>query len=113
MGREGENEGEKHRYVASPQPTEPATQACVLTGNRTSNLKFCRTVSTQLSHTSQCYLFFNNGIGGTSSYIVGLNSHRLSLLREKCQTVQKRLSSLRAQFLSPAPVILHVPACEQ
>ena len=49
-GEETEREGEKHRCETEtsidclsymPQPTrEPATQACALTGNRTTNLCF-------------------------------------------------------------------------
>ena len=53
-GREGEREGKKHQCVREtsinyllyvPQPgTEPTTQACGLTGNRTSDLLLCRTI---------------------------------------------------------------------
>ncbi|KAF6090917.1 hypothetical protein HJG60_012262 [Phyllostomus discolor] len=32
---------------------EPATQACALTGNQTSDLSLCRTMLNQLSHTGQ------------------------------------------------------------
>ena len=35
--------------------TGPATQACALTGNRTSDLLLCGTVLNQLSHTGQGY----------------------------------------------------------
>ena len=55
-GRE-EQEGEKRQCaVASHAPllgTWPATQACALTGNRTSDLLVCRPVLNPLSHTSQ------------------------------------------------------------
>ena len=41
-GREGEREGEKHQCVVAchmaPLGTWPVTQACALTGNRTSDL---------------------------------------------------------------------------
>ena len=37
--------------------TQPATQACALTGNQTSDLLDCRLVLSSLSHTSQGYLF--------------------------------------------------------
>ena len=36
-----------------PTDTWPATQACALTGNRTSNLSVCRPALNPLSHTSQ------------------------------------------------------------
>ena len=54
---------EKHQLpLTSPQMrTWPATQACVLTGNRTSNLSECRLALSALSHTSQgCILYFYN-----------------------------------------------------
>ena len=57
MGREGERDGEKHqcaRDTLCPQlRTWPATQACALTGNRTSGLQVFRVVLNPLSHTSQ------------------------------------------------------------
>ena len=62
-GREGEREGEKHRceretYIGclsyAPQPgTKPATQACALIENQTSDLSLCGTMPNQLSHTGQ------------------------------------------------------------
>ena len=56
-GREGEREGEKHQCVVAshtfPWGTWPATQACDLTGNRTSNPLVHRPVLNPLSHTSQ------------------------------------------------------------
>ena len=62
MGREGEREGEKCQCVrdnidwlptAHPKlGTWPATQACALTGNRTSDLPARRSVLNPLSHTS-------------------------------------------------------------
>ena len=58
MGREGEREGEKHRYVvvASGMPLlgiGPSTQACALTGNRTGDPLVHRPALNPLSHTSQ------------------------------------------------------------
>ena len=48
--------------LTHPQPgTWPATQACALTGNRTSNLSVCRMALNPLSHTSQVlpgFLYF-------------------------------------------------------
>ena len=38
--------------------TWPTTQACALTGNRTSDLSICRPVLNPLSHTSQGFLIF-------------------------------------------------------
>ena len=56
-GREKEREGEKHRYVvashAPPLETWPETQACALTGNRTSDPLIHRPALNPLSHTSQ------------------------------------------------------------
>ena len=46
----------EHQSVASctPQPQPwPATQACALTGNQTSDLLVCRTMPSPLSHPSQ------------------------------------------------------------
>ena len=40
---------EAHQSVAS----EPATQACALTGNQTGDISLCRTIPNQLSHTGQ------------------------------------------------------------
>ena len=36
--------------------TEPATQACALTGNQTSDLLLCQTMANQPSHTGQDYI---------------------------------------------------------
>ena len=60
--------GEKHRYVREtltgclshaplPRGPGPATQACVLTGNQTSDLLVSRLAFSPLSHTGQgcCY----------------------------------------------------------
>ena len=67
--REGEREGRKHQCqretstaclpYAPWQGTEPVTQLCALTRNRTGDLLPCRTVPNQLSHTGQGspYLF--------------------------------------------------------
>ena len=62
-GREGEREAEKNpceretlisSFSFVPQPgTEPTSQACVWTGNRTNNLLLCGMAPNQLSHTSQ------------------------------------------------------------
>ena len=62
-GREAGRGGEKHwcgrehwsvSCPSCPQPrTWPATQACALTGNWTSELSVCRTVPNPLRHTSQ------------------------------------------------------------
>ena len=58
--REGEREVEKHQcVVASCTPLLgiwPATQACALTGNQTSDPLVCRPVLNPLSHTSQGWL---------------------------------------------------------
>ena len=57
--RKGEREGEKHRLIASRMPPTgegswPATQACALVGNWTSDPLVCRLVLNPLSHnTSQ------------------------------------------------------------
>ena len=62
-GREGERLVEKHRcesvtwigcFAYVPQPgNRPATQACVLTGNSSSDLLLRRTMPNQLRHTNQ------------------------------------------------------------
>ena len=61
-GREGEREGEKHQCVRDINwlPLRcpklgiwPATQACALTGNPTSDPLLCRPALNPLSHTSQ------------------------------------------------------------
>ena len=61
-GREGEREGEKHPCVvashASLLGTWPTTQACALTGNRTSDPLLYRLVLNPLSHTSHGFSFF-------------------------------------------------------
>ena len=62
-GREKERERiihvrEKHLLFASsmhPDQTEPASQACALTENQTSDFSLCRTLSEQLRHTNQVY----------------------------------------------------------
>ena len=51
-GREREREGEKYQCVRETS-IWPASQARVLTGNRTSNLLVCRPALNPLSHTSQ------------------------------------------------------------
>ena len=63
-GERKEKKGEKHQLVASQTPPArdwPATQACALTGNRTSDPLVCRLALKPLSHTSQgifCNLCF-------------------------------------------------------
>ena len=63
-GKEGDREGEMERKINvqeicwlplahPPLGTWPATQACALTGNRTSDLSVCRLALNPLSHTSQ------------------------------------------------------------
>ena len=56
-GRKGEREGEKHQCVvvswAPPLGTWPATQACALTRNRTTNPLVHSPVLKPLSHTNQ------------------------------------------------------------
>ena len=57
MGREGKREGEKYQCVVASHAlllgTWPATQACALTGNQTSNPLVQRPVLNPLSYTSQ------------------------------------------------------------
>ena len=62
IGREKEREGEKHQLVAPhtclhPR-TEPETQTCALTGNRSGNLKLCGMTPNQMSHTGQGSLLY-------------------------------------------------------
>ena len=59
-GREGEWEGEKHwcERETSVCWTEHASQACALTGNRTSDLLLCGTMPNQLNHTHQGWKLF-------------------------------------------------------
>ena len=55
-GREGERGGVKHQCMVASRPllgTWPATQACALIGNRTSDPLVCRPVLNPLSYTSQ------------------------------------------------------------
>ena len=61
-GREGEREGEKHRYaretligylLTPPTGDRPTTQACALTRNQTGDLSVHRLVLIPLSHASQ------------------------------------------------------------
>ena len=63
-GREGEREGEKPQgAVASHAPllgTWPATQACALTGNQSSDPLVCRPKINPLRYTSQCWKPFLN-----------------------------------------------------
>ena len=70
-GRKREREGGKHQCVVSPHapPTGdwPATQACVLTGNRTDDPLVCRPALNPLSHTSQG-LSLNTEIYNQSSW---------------------------------------------
>ena len=47
-----------------PLGTWPATQACALTGNRTSDLLVCRPALNPLSHTSQGSFYFSYLFGG-------------------------------------------------
>ena len=62
-GEGREKEGEKHRSVASCTHSnpwiKPTTQACTLTGNRTSDLSLCRMMPSQLSHTGQGEMSFH------------------------------------------------------
>ena len=50
-----EGEGEKHQCVRDilTVASQPTTQACALTGNRTRDLSVLRLALNQLSHTSQ------------------------------------------------------------
>ena len=58
--------------LARPLPgTIPATQACALTGNRTSDLLVCRLVLNPLSHTSQ-------GLPLATSYFICCPDSRMS-----------------------------------
>ena len=61
-GREKEREININVWLplVRPQPrTWPATQACALTGNRTSNLVVCKPALNPLSHTNQgMFIFF-------------------------------------------------------
>ena len=59
---EEEREGKKHLFETEasigclldvPQGTEPATQACALTGNQTSGLLVCSPMPNQLSRTGR------------------------------------------------------------
>ena len=56
-GKEGEREGANINVwlplMCRPLGTQPATQACAPTGNRTSDLLVCRPALNPLSHTSQ------------------------------------------------------------
>ena len=77
QGREGEREGEKHQCVVAPHVphlgTWPATQACALTGNWTSDPLALRPVLNPLSHTSQGLvesLWFANNDSFTSSFLI-------------------------------------------
>ena len=81
-GRDGEREGEKHpcereisiSCILHPPRlgTEPATQACALTGNQTSGSLLCGMTPNQQNHTSQgqrsCHLA---GVLGTCSWFAG------------------------------------------
>ena len=59
-GSEGEGVGEKHQSVAPVPSTGDLahTQACALTGNRTSYPLVCMLALNPLSHTSQGFNFF-------------------------------------------------------
>ena len=52
-GRKGERDGEKHQSVASHMPPAGDTQACALTGSRTSNRSVQRPVFNPLNQASQ------------------------------------------------------------
>ena len=63
--REGKREGNINVWLpleCSLLGTWPAIQACVLTGNWTSNLLPLRSVFNPLSHTSQRFLFLSNNL---------------------------------------------------
>ena len=81
-GRKGEREGDKHQYAretlisrllhAPPQPgTWPATQACALTENLTSDQPSpCGRTPNTLSHTSQgSFSFLNNCVGEEQTFL--------------------------------------------
>ena len=57
MGREEEREGEKQQLAAFR--VEPATQACALTGNQTSNLSVRGTQPTKPRWTGPVLLFLS------------------------------------------------------
>ena len=60
-GKEKERERNINLWLPLARPlmgTWPATQACALTGNRTSNPSVCRPALNPLSHISQSCLIF-------------------------------------------------------
>ena len=64
-GREGEREKNINVWLPLAHPqlgTSPATQACALTGNRTSNPLVHRLAPNPLSHTSEGRTGFFNGL---------------------------------------------------
>ena len=61
LDREEGREKERERHISVCHPllgTWPATQACALTGNRTSDPLVCRPALNPLSHTSQGYNYY-------------------------------------------------------
>ena len=87
-GREREREGKKHQcVVASHMPptvgTWPTTQACGLTGNRTSDPVLYRLALNPLSHTSQGYKHFFNEVCNPGEKYKGSCSFEVSLIIEK------------------------------
>ena len=94
-GREGEREGENQCVVVShtsPLGTWPATQACALTGNWTSDPLVCRPALNLLSHSSQGLAWLLNTWNRILMTKMGLLL-KLSDQRDVCsaQGVKKRL----------------------
>ena len=79
-GKEGERERKKNinQLPFEPKPgTEPKTQACALTRNRTGNLLLCRTTPNQLSHTGMGQF---SHLGNTNICFISIEALYSSLL---------------------------------
>ena len=101
-GERREKESEKHRCERetsigcipyAPQGTDPATQACALSGNRTGELLLCLTTPAPLSHTGQGILVFSKSTLSpcyiisyslkifSSSSFISLTTRRMAVLQ--------------------------------
>ena len=102
-GREGERGRETSMFerniywlpLACPTlGTWPATQACSLTGNWTSNLSVCRPALSPLSHTSQCCLAVFSSLQASAQILPSYKISNPKLLP------QRKISTLLHVFIA-------------
>ena len=90
--------------LTRPQPgTWPATQACALTGNQTSDLSVHRLVLNPLSHTTQGLTIFNVPFRGIKYTYIVVQPSPSSISRTFSPSHTESLSPLNTNSHSPRP----------